>query len=380
MKHLLITNDFPPKMGGIQSYLWELWRRLPPDETVVYTTPYEGSAEFDAAQAYRIIRAPQFWLAPVPQVVADIKRVVAEVKPDIVLLDPAVPIGWCGPQLAVPYGVVLHGSEVTVPGRLPGSQQALARVLRGAGLVICAGDYPRREAEHAAGGPLPSVVIPPGVDPHRFRPLSTDERSARRRALGWADEDVVVLGLSRLVPRKGFDTVIDAVARLQPTHPNLRLAIGGSGRDRPRLERRAVDRGARIQFLGRVSEDDLPATYAAADVFAMCCRSRWAGLEQEGFGIVFVEAAAAGLPQIAGRSGGSHEAVVDGVTGWVIDPPDHVGRVASALERMLINPDERRAMGHAARLRAMAEFDYDQLASRLDTSLTEFVHRVRVTS
>jgi phosphatidyl-myo-inositol dimannoside synthase len=291
VKHLLVTNDFPPKVGGIQSYLWELWRRLPADETFVYTTPYEGAEAFDAEQAFGVERATQFWLVPIPPIVANIKRHADALDVDLILLDPALPIGWCGPMLGRPYGVILHGAEVTVPGRLPASRQAMSRVLRDAKLVVCAGEYPAAEGRRAAGRDLPIVVIPPGVDPDRFVPLDADARQQARNKFGFGDDDVIVLGLSRLVPRKGFDTVIKAMARVAADHPHARFVLAGRGRDRERLERLAQQVKAPVTFLGRVDDDDLPALYGASDIFAMCCRSRWGGLEQEGFGIVFLEAA-----------------------------------------------------------------------------------------
>jgi phosphatidylinositol alpha-1,6-mannosyltransferase len=146
----------------------------------------------------------------------------------------------------------------------------------------------------------------------------------------------------------------------------VHLAIAGSGRDRARLAKRAARAGLgdRFHLLGRVSDEDLAPVYAAADVFAMCCRERWGGLEAEGFGIVFVEAAASGVPAVAGRSGGAWEAVDDGSTGFVVDPLD-AGAIAAALERLLADPALRRRMGEAARTRAEQTFSYDQLAARL---------------
>src|SRR5690606_19654786 len=134
-----------------------------------------------------------------------------------------------------PYGVVLHGAEVTVPGRLPGTQQLLRRVLRGAREVISAGGYPAAEAERAAGGPLPLTIVPPGVDPERFRPLDDEAKAKARARLQLPEEGRLVVSLSRLVPRKGMDVLIQAAARLAPGRPDLTVAIGGSGRDRPRL-------------------------------------------------------------------------------------------------------------------------------------------------
>lgn len=369
MKHLLVTNDFPPKIGGIQSVLWEWWRRLPPDRFAVLTTPYEGAAEWDATQPFEIHRVREPWLLPHPLTVRRIDSLARDFGADLVLLDPALPLGAVGPRLERPYGVVLHGAEVTVPGRLPASRQLLGHVLRGAQVVIAAGGYPAAEAERAAGRTLPITVVPPGVDAQRFRPFDDAERRAVRERLGLHPEAPMVLGVSRLVPRKGFDTLIRAAALLARSQPGLTLVIAGAGRDRERLGRLAAREGAPVRFLGRVPNDELPSLYASADVFAMMCRNRWGGLEQEGFGIVFVEAAAAGVPQVAGRSGGAHEAVADGVTGVVIDPPTDVAAVAAALSRILGDDALRTSMGRAARERAVGEFSYDVLAARLGRAL-----------
>jgi phosphatidylinositol alpha-1,6-mannosyltransferase len=368
MTHLLVTNDFPPKVGGIQSYLWELWRRLPPDSFTVLTTPHSDAAVWDATQPYRIVRADEKVLLPTRGLRARIDALAAEVGAELVVLDPALPLGALGPSLATPYDVVLHGAEITVPGRLPVSRQAMRRVLTGARQVIAAGGYPLAEAERAAGRTLPSVVVPPGVDVERFRPLTDAERHDARRRLGLPDEATVVLGLSRLVPRKGFDVLIEAAARLAPTRPSLLVALAGAGRDRPRLERLATRLGAPVRFLGRVDDADLPALYGCSDVFAMLCRNRWGGLEQEGFGIVFVEAAAAGIPQVAGRSGGAHEAVDHGRTGFVVDPLDREA-VARALGHLVDDPDLRAAFGRTARERVVAELAYEVLVERLAASL-----------
>ncbi|MFZ9630258.1 MAG: glycosyltransferase family 4 protein [Ilumatobacteraceae bacterium] len=369
MKHLLVTNDFPPKIGGIQSLLWEWWRRLPSDSFAVLTSPYEGAAEFDAQQPFLVRRTPEPVLLPHPWMVRRIDSMAREVGADLVVLDPAVPLGLVGPSLHLPYDVVLHGAEVTVPGRLPGSRQALARVLRGARHVVAAGGYPAAEARRAARRDLPITVVPPGVDVDRFRPLDAVERAAARASFGLADDDEVVLGVSRLVPRKGFDIAIRAAARLHATRERLVLVIAGAGRDAARLQRLADDEGAPVRFLGRVANDRLPALYGCADVFTMLCRTRWSGLEQEGFGIVFLEAAACGVPSVAGDSGGAAEAVDDGRTGIVVRNPDDVAEVAAAIERLLADPAAARRMGAAGRERAVSEYRYDVLAERLGAAL-----------
>ena len=369
MKHLLVTNDFPPKIGGIQSLLWEWWRRLPPESFAVLTSPYEGTAEFDAAQPFHIERTREPVLLPHPWMVQRINSMAKEVGADLIVLDPAVPLGLVGPSLQLPYDVVLHGAEVTVPGRIPGSKQALGWVLRRARHIVAAGGYPAAEAERAAGRALPITIVPPGVDTERFRTLTAEERAAARGHFGFDAQTELVVGISRLVPRKGFDTAIRAAALLKASRPNLVLAIAGGGRDDARLKALAHELDAPVQFLGRIPHDDLPLLYGCADVSTMLCRNRWGGLEQEGFGIVFLEAAACSVPQVAGRSGGAHEAVEHEVTGLVIDHPEDAAAVAAAFARLLDDPALARGMGAAGRERAVREFSYDVLAHRLGVSL-----------
>ena len=371
IRHLLVTNDFPPKVGGIQSYLWELWRRLPPEDFTVLTSPYAGAEAFDREQPFRVVRTREPVLLPHPVMTRRVRRLAGEFGARAVVLDPAVPLGLIGPELGLPYAAVLHGAEVTVPGRLPVSRQALARVLRGASLLISAGGYPEAEARRAEGRLPPVVRVPPGVDTARFVPLPALERAGARARLGLPAAGPLVLSVSRLVPRKGMDTLIEAAARLARSgrHPDLTVAIAGSGRDQGRLERLVARTGAPVVLLGRVAEADLPALYASADVFVLCCRSRWAGLEQEGFGIVFLEAAAAGVASVAGDSGGAAEAVADGETGIVVSRPSDPAAVAGAIARLLDDPGMRRRQADAARERAVREFAYDVLAGRLRDAL-----------
>jgi phosphatidylinositol alpha-1,6-mannosyltransferase len=377
MTHLLVTNDFPPKVGGIQAYLWELWRRMDPSTFAVLTaSSHPGAAAFDAEQkglGFRIERVPARVLLPTPATVRRIRTMADEVGASLVVLDPALPLGLVGSSLGdLPYAVVLHGAEVTVPGRLPGSRQALASVLSRSVLAVCAGGYPAAEARRVAGERMPPVVeVPPGVDIERLRPLTAADRRKARAALGLPQDGPVVVSVSRLVPRKGMDVLIDAAAALVPSFPDLTVVIAGSGRDRARLDARVKKTGAPVRMLGAVPDDELPRLYGVADVFVMACRDRWAGLEQEGFGIVFLEAAACGVAQVAGRSGGADEAVVHGKTGLVVDDPGDAGRVAGALRRLLSDDELRRSMGRAARRRARTGFAWDLLAHRLAAALQD---------
>ena len=378
MASLLVTNDFPPKLGGIQSYLWELWRRLPAGRASVLTTPHAGAAAFDAAAPLRITRTGEPVLLPHPLLPGRIRRQARLDGASLVVLDPALPLGWVGPYLSgagglgSAYALVLHGAEVTVPASLPGLDRALARVVRGASLLICAGGYPAAQAARCVGGSAllpPVAVIPPGVDVERFRPLEDGKRKAARRRLGLPEDAPLVVGVSRLVPRKGFDVLLRAAARLADRLPGLVVALVGEGRDKARLERETRRSGAPVRFLGRLPDEGLPALLGCADAFAMCCRDRWFGLEQEGFGIVFLEAAACGVPVLAGSSGGASEAVLDGVTGLVCDRPRDADAVAATLLPLLADADLARRLGRAARLRVERHHDYDRLAAQLDVTL-----------
>jgi phosphatidyl-myo-inositol dimannoside synthase len=374
-RHLLVTNDFPPKVGGIQSYLWELWRRVDPDSFVVLTaSSHPDAPAFDAAQAARGIRIDRvpdpILFFPTPGAFAEVRRCVREHDIGLVLFDPALPLGLLGPRIGVPYGVILHGAEVTVPGRIPGARSLLTRVVRGSSVVVTAGPYPAAEVRRAAGTiAAPIVEVPPGVDTSAITSLRAPQRRAARARLGLPTTGPLVASVSRLVPRKGMDVLIAAAGRLVPSYPDLVVAIGGEGREAERLRRQASSSLAPVTLLGRVSDEDRAALLAAADVFAMPCRNRWLGLEQEGFGIVFLEAAAAGTPQIAGDSGGAADAVMHGVTGLVVNDPGDAGSVATALRTLLADPKLRRRMATAGRARVTASFDYDILASRLARTL-----------
>jgi phosphatidylinositol alpha-1,6-mannosyltransferase len=375
--HILVTNDFPPKTGGIQSYLWELWRRFPTDSAVVLTArgPDRGAAaaKFDQKEQYRIVRTDDAVLLPTPALRRRINELVKETAAVLVIIDPVLPLGalGLGRGLDVPYGLVVHGAETTMPGRFPGSRHLMGRVLAGAKLVIAAGPYPARQAQNAVKDhSLDTVVIPPGVDTAKFRPLVGEERDEARARFGLPEEARLVVSLSRLVPRKGMDVLIETSAELAKERDDLVVAIGGSGRDRKRLEGLIQSFDAPVRLVGRVADEDLPAFYGCADVFAMLCRNRIGGLE-EGFGIVFIEAASTGVAQVAGLSGGVPDAVVDGVTGLVVDRPADSREAAGVLGKLLDDPALRSRLGEAARERAVAEFDLDNLAARLSHAIEQ---------
>jgi phosphatidylinositol alpha-1,6-mannosyltransferase len=376
-RHLLVTNDYLPKTGGIQVYLHELWQRLEPGRAAVLTaSSHADAAAFDATSDVVIERVPAKTLfAPTWSAYRQIEAAIERHQPDLVLLDPVWPLGLLGRSLSRPYGVVLHGAEVTIPGRIPVVASTLRSVLRHAKVVVCAGTYPESVARHSLGEYLPPVVqVPPGVDTERFVPLDAEQRSAVRLELGRSEDEFIIAAYSRLVPRKGIDILIEAAALLSPLHPQLRVLIGGNGRDRERLEKLASAKNAPVTFLGRVDDDLLPGFLGASDLMVMNCRSRWLGLEQEGFGIVFVEAAAAGVAQIAGRSGGSHEAVRHEVTGLILEKTRSPRELADAISGLMDNPDRLAVLSHQARVVAERTWDWRTLATTLSEGLAPFDH------
>jgi phosphatidyl-myo-inositol dimannoside synthase len=390
MTHLLVTNDFLPKIGGIQTYLWELWRRLPSERVVVLTTPFSGDQSvvraFDAAAPMKIIRTRQRWLLPTPILRNEIIRVARQEHATHIVLDPAFPLGAIGPSLVAAgftYSVVLHGAEVAIPGRLPISSAILRYSLRRAAHSFAAGPYPLAEAQHCAKQPLSSTVVPPGVDLTRFTPASPERKATIRQQFGLAPlgGPPIISATSRHVPRKGIDTLISAAGKLAPEFPGLTLAIASTGRQTADLQRlaararRASGDSLDVRFFGRVDDRTLTDLYAAADLNATLCRTRWFGLEQEGFGIIFVEAGACGVASIAGDSGGAKDAVVDGVTGAIVARPVGVKETVPVLRSLLVDRARLAEMGAAARVQATKSFDYDDLAAQLDSQLIELERR-----
>lgn len=321
--------------------------------------------EFDATAPYRVERASSKVLLPTPDMARRIETLAQDCAADLVLLDPPLPLGLVSRQISRPHATFVHGGVAT-QARPPGSRQLLRAAMARSKMVISAGRFSAGEVRRAMGSATPPIhVVNPGVDVDRFRVLAPDEKRQVRTRLGLPTDALIVLSLSRLVPRKGIPELAEAVATLAPARPELLLVVGGTGRDSARIEKTAERAGTPLRMLGRVPEADLADLYGCADVFAMVCHDRWLGLEQEGFGIVFADAAAAGIPAVAGDSGGAAEAVADGITGAVVRRPRDPEAVAAALAPLLDDPDLRARQGIAARERAERELSWDVSAARL---------------
>jgi len=361
---LVVTNDFPPRVGGVQQYVWTLVSRLPPDRLAVIAPAWPGWRERDATQPFPVYRWPSTVLVPTRDLERRVRSLVARHRAEVVLFGHGFPLPLLAPRLAssgIHSAALTHGAEVWI-ARTPALGGAQRWALRAVREVTAVSAYTAERVRRAVGHAPPVTVLYPGVDTKRFSP-DVDGGAARAR-YGLEGRPVIVC-VSRLVPRKGQDVLIRALADVRRRVPDAALLIAGDGPDRPALEQlaAAAPRGS-VVFAGEVPPDDLPGVYAAGDVFAMPCRSRFGRLEVEGLGIVFLEAAACGKPVVAGRSGGAPEAVVDGRTGLVVEGSEPKA-VAIALARLLAGPAEAATMGAAGRARIQAEFTWEASAATL---------------
>jgi phosphatidylinositol alpha-1,6-mannosyltransferase len=370
---LLVTNDFPPRRGGIQSYLQELVDHLVAagkHTLTVYAPKWKGAEEFDdeaRASGYEVVRHPGTLMLPVPPVAGRMRELIKRHDVETVWFGAAAPLALMAP-LARDAGAgriiaSTHGHEVGW-SMLPVARTALRRIGAGTDVVTYVSQYTRGRFASAFGADAALEHLPPGVDTDRFAPdeVARAELRARYR-LG---ERPVVVCLSRLVPRKGQDMLIRAMPAIRQRVPGAALVIVGGGPYLTSLRRLAHSFGVaeHVVFTEAVPGDELPAHHALADVFSMPCRTRGAGLDVEGFGIVFLEASATGVPVVAGRSGGAPETVVDGETGVVVDGWD-VGAIAASVSDLLADPDRAARMGQAGRRWVVDNWQWSGKAQRL---------------
>ncbi len=366
---LLVTNDFPPRPGGIQSYLGQFVDRLAGRHAItVYAPQWKGADLFDArATGYQVVRHPGTLMLPDAGVDTRMRRLIAAQGIDTVWFGAAAPLALLAPRARrAGAGRVLastHGHEVGW-SMLPVARSVLRHIGDHTDLVTFVSRYTRARTASAFGAAAVMEHLPPGVDTDRFRPDPAARADLRTRfGLG---QRPVVLCVSRLVPRKGQDMLIRALPSIRRRVQGAALVIVGGGPYLPALQRLAGRCGVseHVIFTGGVPTAELPAHYAMADVFAMPCRTRGAGLDVEGLGIVFLEASATGVPVVAGRSGGAPETVRHNDTGLVVDGRS-VDQVVDAVAGLLAEPDRAAAMGAAGRDWVMAQWQWDALAARL---------------
>jgi phosphatidylinositol alpha-1,6-mannosyltransferase len=366
LRLLIITNDFPPVVGGIENIVFSLADRLPPADVVVLTRLVKDAEHFDKGLPFEVRREPVGTLLPTPHLAKEASRIINERGIDFVYFATPLPLGVIGPRLLrqsdVPYACSVMGADFALSAAVPGIRLLLRKVLNSASVVLPLSSY----LAEAVRGLVPEHravrILPPGVDTDRFQPPPEQTVSPNPR----------ILFVSRVVARKGAETLIRAMGQILSKHPNARAVFVGGGPERYIHYLKHIARAENAQwsvsFEGSQPWHRLPPFYSSADVFAVPTHERLGGLETEGFGMVYLEAAASGLPVVAGNSGGVADAVIDGETGFIVDGRDPA-QVADAIQRLLDDPEKAVQMGVAGRRRAVDEFSWDVIAARFREEL-----------
>ncbi|WP_433794149.1 glycosyltransferase family 4 protein [Actinoplanes sp. CA-252034] len=369
---LLVTNDFPPRPGGIQQFVHNLAVRQPAGSLVVYSSTWRGAAEFDAEQPFEVVRESTGLLLPTPAVARRAAELARSHGCDSVLFGAAAPLGLLAHGLRRNAGIeravgITHGHEIGWAA-LPGARGLLRRIARGTDVITYLGEYQRTRLDRALHGLTDLRRLAPGVDVDKFHPGVDGSAVRERHRLTGRP---VVVCVSRLVPRKGQDMLIRALPEIRRRVPGAALLLVSGGPYRKTLERLARENNVEcdVVFTGSVPWAELPEHYAAGDVYAMPCRTRAAGLDVEGLGIVYLEASATGLPVVGGDSGGAPDAVREGETGYVVGGSD-VHAIADRVSGLLADPAKAKAMGAAGRAWVEAEWRWEAQAARLTDLLT----------
>jgi phosphatidyl-myo-inositol dimannoside synthase len=367
---LWVTNDLPPRTGGIQQFVGNLLDRVHPATTLVVGPRDDEAAAHDARQPYRTVRLPGA-VVPTPSVRRRVLAIGRAHRSDVVVLGASWPLGELAPalrrHLGVPVVALSHGLEAGLVR--VGLGRLVRRATRELAAVTVISDFTADQlGPHLAAAQV--VRVPPGVDLDRFTPAV--DGGALRASWGVPPAAPVVGCVSRLVPRKGQDVLVEVWPRLRARHPDAWLVLVGEGPGQRRLARDVAELGpaAQVVLAGRAAWEDLPACYAALDVFAMPCRTRWGGLDVEGLGIVYLEAQACGVPAIAGRSGGAPETVRAGVSGSVVDGRDRAALV-EALDGWLADPAARERAGREGREWVEQRWGWEAIAERFRHLLDE---------
>jgi phosphatidylinositol alpha-1,6-mannosyltransferase len=369
-KTLFLTNDFGPRAGGIETFVHGLIERLPKGSVIVFTSSQGDTSSYDATWlenfGVQVIRDRSKMLLPTPRVILKVRSVIKNISPDVLVFGAAAPLAIAGKLLPVPRKIALtHGHEVWW-AKVPPFYFLMRLIGNSVDHLTYLGEYTKREISKGLSKKARSnmVQIAPGIDTNKFRPVDS---SALRAELGLADKEVIV-SVGRLVPRKGQDKLIKALPEILKARPEAHLLFVGSGGYRKSLENLIVERNLQkyVSFVGRVNYDELTKYICVGDIFAMPSRSRRAGLEVEGLGIVYLEASACGLPVLAGDSGGAPDAVQQGVTGLVVNGLD-ISAIAEAAIKLL--EGDRQAMSKAGREWAVAKWDWQIWAKRFNQLL-----------
>jgi phosphatidylinositol alpha-1,6-mannosyltransferase len=365
---LMVTSSFLPGRGGIESYLAELCMDLSPRLAVLAAARREGR-DLPEGLGYPTMAYPGSMVVPSRKALKAIVRAARELGTDRILFGTPWPLILLGPRLqraGLRYAAVVHGAELLVPAALPLLRRRLAEALSRAELLLPVSRFTAESVTDLLRRrdlPLPRMeLLRARIDLHRFRPDRDTDTIKAKLGLGIGDRPI--LFFSRLIKRKGAHRLIDALDEIAAQVPGAVVVIAGTGPEERSLRQRAARHGRRVLFAGRVPEADVPALYAAAEVFVFPVVGRLRGLDVEGLGVVLLEASACETPCITGRSGGTPEAVIDGKTGYVIDGRER-SQIVERTVHLLHNPHLAERMGRAARKHVAREFSKRSLPDAL---------------
>jgi phosphatidyl-myo-inositol dimannoside synthase len=361
---LWLTNDLPPRAGGIEQFVDNLLQRVHPERSLVLGPAAAGAAAHDRRRPYRTVRLERSPVLPTPSVLRAVRDHAGSHRPDVIVLGATWPLGELAPYLrddpGVPVVGLTHGLEAGLAG--VGAGLLIRRATRGLAAVTTISAYTsERLRPHLRAGA--EARLPPGVDTSAFHPGVPG--AGMRSRWGIPPAAPLVGCVSRLVKRKGQDALLDVWPDLRHRCPDAWLVLAGEGPQQAALQARvrSLGPGAQVVLAGRIDWADLAAAYSAMDVFAMPCRTRLFGTDVEGLGIVYLEAQACGVPAITGRSGGAPETVRDGETGIVVDGRDR-RHLRTAIASLLTDPERRQAMGSAGRAWVEGRWSWEIIADR----------------
>ena len=353
-KILLVTNDLGPRAGGIESFVLSLVERVPKGCLIIYTSTQKGSAPFDAQLLERfgavVIRDRAKILLPTPRVNHRAVKILKQYQIKTVWFGAAAPLALMAKQLrtsgATNIVALSHGHEIWW-AKIPILKQLLRKIIKDVDHLGYLGQFTKGEIVKASNQIDKFVQIAPGIDTDHFMPKSARADLIKKYRL---EDRRVIVSVGRLVHRKGQDKLIESLPKILQSFPGAVLLLVGEGPIKQMLKNTAKQLGVTNQviFAGRVQHIDLPDYICLGEVFAMPVRSRFAGLEVEGLGIVYLEASACGLPVIVGNSGGATDAVIDGVTGLLVNGSD-TDQIADAVCKLLTDQSRAKAMGLAGR-------------------------------
>lgn len=367
-KTLFLTNDFGPRAGGIETFVHGLIERFPKGSVIVYTSQQGDTSSYDATwfknYGVQVIRDRSKMLLPTPRVVLKVRKLIERERPEVIVFGAAAPLAMAGKLLPAQKKIAItHGHEVWW-AKVPPFNLAMRLIGNSVDHLTYLGPYTRSAiSKSLSKQAIASMVqIAPGIDTDKFQPVDANLLGPLRKSLGLEGKEVIV-SVGRLVPRKGQDKLVKAMPAILKARPNAHLLFVGSGSYKKALDNLIVERelGRNVTFTGRVNYDELTKYICVGDIFAMPSRSRFAGLEVEGLGIVYLEASACGLPVLAGDSGGAPDAVLPGKTGLVVNGLD-VKAIADGAIKLLSG--DRAVMGQAGREWALANWDWNIWASK----------------